>query len=107
MLAFILGWIFLSRVSNFASPGQARSMAMALLTSWSAGIAFYLPCFRSHVANILSFVTVLSSVALIQISDHLKFLHLVPLRLTDWLIIAIIVPAMIALLSFLRKVNRK
>lgn len=107
LLAFVLGWIFLSRTSDYGRPEQARSMAMALLTSWSAGIAFYLPRFRSQVANILSFVTVLSSVALIQISDHLKFLHLVPLRLTDWLIIAIIVPAVIALLSFLRRIKRR
>lgn len=82
-------------------------MAMALLTSWSAGITFYLPCFRSQVANILSCMTVLSSVALIQCSDHLEFLHLVPLRLSDWLVIATIVATIVALLSFLRRMNRR
>lgn len=107
VLSFALGWVFLSRLSDYASPEQARSMAMALLTSWSAGITFYLPCFRSQVANILSCVTVLSSVALIQCSDHLEFLHLVPLRFSDWLVIATIVPTIIASLSFLRCMNRR
>lgn len=106
LLAFILGWSFLSRLPDQSSPEHARSMAMAILTLWSAGIASYLTRFRSQLANILSGLTVLSSTVFIQMSDRLEFLHLTPLHLEEWIISGLIVVFIISALDFLKRLPK-
>lgn len=81
-------------------------IAMALLTVWSAGLASYLTGFRSQFANILSGLIVLSSAILIQMSDHLVFLHLTPLHLKEWIITGLIVVFIISALNFLKRLPK-
>ncbi len=103
VFAVLLGLSFFSNLSSESSQEHARSMAIALLTLWSAGIVFYLTLTRSKIANLLSGATIISSVLLIQMSNFFEFLHLTPLHLSDWLTAGLLVTFIISALGLSRR----
>ncbi len=102
-VAVLLGWGFVRALSEGASPERARSGVMALLTLWSAGVAVQLTRFKSEVAIIISTVTVLSSMALIQSSESLTFLRLAPLSLVEWSAGVVVVGLLTGILAWSRR----
>jgi len=65
---------------------HARAMALVALTVASAGVTAALSGLRGRMARLLVALTLLSSLALVQVPWLAKGLHLAPLHLDDWLI---------------------
>ncbi len=102
-VALALGLSFVLGMNEGLEVGHARAKAIAILTFWSAGLSCYLTQYRSRVANILGFMTMLTSISLIQFSDLIPSLHLTPLHLKDWLEAIGIVVLFIGAMSLLRR----
>jgi len=83
-VASLLGWYFLKEVDGGLAIEAVRAKSLALLTVWSASITTYLTRFRSAIANVLSGVTFLLAVFLIQGSAYFPFLKISPLGILDW-----------------------
>ncbi|MDQ1363202.1 MAG: P-type Ca2+ transporter type [Pseudomonadota bacterium] len=79
---------------------HARSMALAILCSGSAGLTVSLSGLKTTVSRIVAALTIISALVLIQ-SPLSSWLHLQPLHFNDWLI-AITGSGLITVLAHIR-----
>jgi Ca2+-transporting ATPase len=98
-----LSWSFSSGINEGSELNYVRAKAMALLTLWSAGAGVYLTEFRSVIAIFLAAATVLTSVVLIQMSESLLFLRLLPLQGQDWLELSSVVVLLVGITAALKR----
>ena len=86
-----------------AGTPHGRAMALALLTSWSAGITAALSGLRTRAARIICAVTLATAALFIQTPALAAFLKLSPLHAGDWAVAGVCVAALSALLALLRR----
>lgn len=97
VLAVVMGWSFLSAVTEANNPEHGRAKVMAVFTLWSAITGTYLTAFRSLTANVIAAVTAASIIILIQAANLLGFLKLAPLHLSDWIEVILLIAGVLAL----------
>jgi Ca2+-transporting ATPase len=90
-VAVAIAFTYLVGVSDSSDVGHARSLALVVLTSWSASLLLLLTGCRTRTAIVVSMATIGSSVLLTQVSSISTRLQLSPLCLSDWMTIAGIV----------------
>ncbi len=72
------------------SINHARSMVLAIMSLWNVGIVYSLTKYRTFASKIISALTVLSTIAFIEVSYISERLHLSSLRKDDWIYVFLI-----------------
>ncbi|MBK9324322.1 MAG: cation-transporting P-type ATPase [Bdellovibrionaceae bacterium] len=83
-LTAIMGFSFVSGLSENVEEGHARAKAMVMLTFWSAGTVAAFSRFKTLASVLIVICTLLSTVLLVQIPFSAELLKLAPLHLLDW-----------------------
>lgn len=97
---------FLSALGGKSDVLHARSMALAMITTWSASLLFSLTGFRTWTARLISSFTIVSSILLTQVPWISGRLHLSPLHLIDWGVVALTTIPFAVFVSFLPRIQR-
>jgi Ca2+-transporting ATPase len=92
-MTIAIALMYLSGVRENSGADHARSMALAILTCWSASLLLLLTSCRTRTALVIAALTVFSSLLLTQVASLSTRLHLSPLHMKDWAIVAGVVIA--------------
>ena len=98
---------FIFGLGDNSNLGRARASVMAALMIWSAGLVCFFARLRTTAAIAIVSVTVLSAIALVQIPEMSRVLHLSPLRFSDWALATAGVGAVLLCLGIANKVVLK
>jgi Ca2+-transporting ATPase len=90
-LTIFMGWSFIKGLQENGDILHARAKVMGILILWSAGIALRVTRFKNKTAWIISSLSIISSVALIQSDALNSIVQLTSLHLIDWIEIGAIV----------------
>lgn len=90
-----------------SSLSHARSMVLAIMSFWNVGIVFYLTKLKTFSSKVISFLTILASVVIIESNIISQRLHLSPLNFKDWLFVLAICVFLLLSLGTIRNILKK
>jgi Ca2+-transporting ATPase len=82
---------------------HGRSKAMVLLTFWSAGLVIVQTKLKNMASLLITTVTILSTILLIEIPFFSRALHLGPLSIGEWLILTVLVVLFLSIVAYFEK----
>ncbi len=86
LAAAAIGLSFILGLDESSDVGHGRAKAMVTITFWSAGVLAFLTKLKNKASIVIFGMTILSTVALLQVPVLARLLHLSPLHQADWIV---------------------